>query len=238
MREAIQQVLNLRKSGKTYAEIAKEVGRAKSTISAICKKHMSAESAKIYATNRAAAWNENKEAKLEAMRKAADAHYAATKISCIDKWRRAMSSVSPGLLCYIAGLYDGEGNHSGTEFNLTNSDKVLAFSFISFLRQIGCDYQTALYLHKSHNRIACEKWWEIKLDHVYSYDGREQKNAKNNEVKENYGTLKVRAVKGNGIREALKEVVSKLVASDGFDPSISACRADVIPFHQPASPVD
>ena len=199
MKKTRESVIELRQSGRSYDEICAETGYSKGGVSYICRKHV-ASNTEIYKANRAAI--EFTDSQLAAMRIGADKYYAKLKEKATSKWTRRLDQMPREFVCYIAGLYDGDGNHRSTNFDFSNSDMDIITCFVEFVNAAGCDFSMTLYLHKTHDKDECLLYWSpIVFDYVYQYDNRKQKS--NREKRFNFGTVKIRVNKPLGLRDAV-----------------------------------
>jgi hypothetical protein len=201
MKESTKKVIALRKKGNTYGEIKNETGLAKSTISSICKKYV-AENAFIYRDNVKKANGEIPAEQMAAMRAGADGYYKKLRETSKKRWLKALENIDSRQVYYMAGLFDGEGNHTGTGFEISNSDPSIVKFIIRFLQGIEADYKLSLYLHMTHDKKRCEEWWSLPFSVVRQYDTRKQ--SKDYSATENYGTVRIRVQKPLGLNEALK----------------------------------
>lgn len=196
MKETTKLVVHLRKQGKTYREIQSQTGLSKGNISYICRKHVRSNDALSIRNRRPGSSERMKE-----LGRKAREYYERQKQKAIDDWTERLSFISPLRVSYMSGLYDGEGNHKGTEFRLCNSDKSIIDFVLSFLEELGAKVSTSLSLHATHDREACEEFWGLSFDSIYQTDSREQK--RDYSATENYGTVNIRVLKPLGLREAL-----------------------------------
>lgn len=108
-------------------------------------------------------------------------------------------------LFYMAGIYDGDGNHTGTSFILTNSDPKIIRATIKFSEEVvRHKYTTRLNLHGTHNKQKCMSFWEeehVRIDALTQVDSRKQK--RNYNAKEHFGTVKLYIRSPLGINKAL-----------------------------------
>ena len=199
MKETTKLVIELRKKGKTYADIVKETGLSKGNISYICRKYIPVISKLQHKANRVVS-----EDHLQKMRKCADAYYASKRQERKTYWASKLKTMPRDLVSYVAGLYDGEGNHSGTEFRLANSSKDIVLTFVKFLDLLEAPYTNELYLHSSQSKEKCLAYWDqLTISCVRQQDTRQQ--SRNYKAKENYGTIHTRVCKPLGLNEAVKD---------------------------------
>lgn len=202
MKESTRKVINLRKQGETYKEIEQKTGLSLGNISYLCNKYVP-ENTFIHRENDRKAKEAMPIKQMAAMRAGAVAYYENLRFEAKNKWALALKKVDHKKVYYMLGLYDGEGNHSGTEFRVCNSDPTIVAFIIEFLKEIEADYCLELYLHSSHNKNSCIKKWGLNFDKVRQYDSREQ--SRDYSATENYGTVQIRVKKPLGLREALRE---------------------------------
>lgn len=205
MKERTQEILVLRQQGWTYRQIIEKVGCSQGTVSRICRLHVPDNDS--FTSQHAAAAAKNLNSYRQGALKQARVNLAHRKEQAIKRWVRSLEEYSDrNFVHYIAGLYDGEGSHSGKEFRLSNSNPKIISAFLTFLREV-CHAgvkATVLSLHLSHDREVCQRWWEsfdVPISCIYQYDGRNQ--MRDYSTKENYGTVSVRVEKPLGLYEAL-----------------------------------
>ncbi len=202
MKQLTKDIINLRYSGKTYKEICKNLKCSKSHISYICKKYIE-NNRLIVAEN---SKNIDKGPSLKKALIGAAKYYQNKEDILINEHLVKMQKYkNQSFLYYICGLYEGEGNHSGTECKMSNSDYKLIKQFIIFATDVlKKEITVTLQIHKSHDKNLCLKFWNekgISIKYIRQHDNRKQK--KDNKNRENYGTINVRIIKPWGIRKAL-----------------------------------
>jgi len=208
MRQASQQIVNLRLEGKTYKQIRDLTGAPKSTISNVCTKYVHNNN-ELRKEHQEALYNneEFKNTSLLNMKIGADKYYANLRTEAQNKWYNILQAhEDQTFIFYIAGLFDGEGTHSGNKIALSNSNILIVKSFIKFCSDIKAEYILDLYLHSTHIVIECERFWSshgITFNHIRQYDTRKQK--RDMKYKENFGTVHIILKNPLGFREALSK---------------------------------
>jgi hypothetical protein len=201
MSQLTEEIIRLRKEGKTYNEIHSLTGTSKGNISYVCSKYVSDNNQLSTNNRRVHILKPHIRTAITAGHKT---YYDNLLNDCKSEWANKLKAVSDIKKAYILGLYMGEGNHSGTEFTLTNSNKEIVDAFISFLAEIQAEYKTSLTIHKSMDLTECINYWPFVLDYVYQRDNRNQK--KSGYHKSGYfGTITIRVVNPYGLRDALFE---------------------------------
>lgn len=202
MKPKTKRVIQLRESGATYAEICRDTGLSKSNVSYLCQKYVPVNS-KIYTENRS---KRDVKESVRKMRIGADQYYTKKAEEMMVKWVSALARVPAGLLFYISGLYEGEGNHKGTEFSISNSDPVIINLFLKFIGILGADYAMSLQLHGTHNLKKCLDFWGLPFKAVYQTDTRN--HVRDYSATENYGTVRVRVKSPWKLNAALRKLTS------------------------------
>jgi hypothetical protein len=203
-------IIELRKQNKTYSEIAEITGKSKSTISYICNKYIKNINLNITTENSAKSiYNFNNPEIRKIAREKADTYYQKQHLDAKLKWLEALKKLPDSYVCYIAGLYAGDGRHTTKAFCFYNADKNLIDIFIKFLESINADFYLNLYLHNTHNKQDCLTFWNKKFKYVYQYDKRTQK--RNYEKHTNKGTVQIITIKPNGLKSALFEYLETIL---------------------------
>lgn len=217
MKEIHRTVVQLRQQEKSYHEIQAVTGLAKSTISWVLARYFPEKRNKNIASklDRARGFSEEFQTGHRARYEAAQRmHQEKRQQLCTEYLRRLREYHDQTLVWYVAGLYDGEGTHGDTSFDLANSDPCLIRSFIRLLRDALLiereRYVIELYLHGSQDAKGCESYWSQHLhdhvDRVYQYDNRPQKKVHNhNHPRPYFGTLRIRVKQPNGLKLALQQ---------------------------------
>lgn len=201
MKPSIKRIIELRASGASYNTIHKETGASKANISYICRKYVPANE-DIKTRLAATACRLDDRRRLAALL-GHTAYYADKVKTATEIAARRLAQLPDVVVAYMAGLYDGEGNHKSTEFSLSNSDKRLIERFLQFVKQLGLRCSLSLYLHATHDRAECLSYWQLPFDYIRQYDKRKQR--RDNNAKENYGTVHARVIKPLGLRQALAQ---------------------------------
>lgn len=200
MKPMTERVISLRKSRMTYKQISQETGLSKGNISYLCNRYVP-ENPEICAAN----VQSPSKIQLDAMRIAATEYYRTKRSVAVTMWKSKLEQLPEKMLYYISGLYDGEGNHTGTEFSICNSDQGIIERLVQFFAMIEADITISLYLHGTHDRETCvDHWAWFNIDSIYQYDVREQ--SRDYSATENHGTINIRVKKPLGLRDALHEM--------------------------------
>lgn len=220
MKPLTQAILTCRAHGMTYREIVEKLKCSPSTVSYVCQKHDPGHAALVEANTQRKYANGKNISGARAGWAAAQKMYAENRSTAVAQWTQKLNEYpDQAFVSYIAGLYDGEGDHSGQKFSLCNSDPDLIRLFITFVVGVCAREHTAtLMLHTSHDRDACLDFWRtqgVEMQYVYQYDKRPQK--KDNRSRENHGTCDIRVHRPLGLSEALRSY------RPSYPPAFTAC---------------
>jgi len=201
MNDRMRKIISLRNEGKTYSEISKLLGINKSTISYTCNKYCGSNQDIVKKNFKKYNPLLTPEKQLKMQKKAKEYH-KRKRIEAVEKWEKRIKRVDMYRRYYMAGLYDGEGNHKGTGFDITNSNSKIILFTINFLKDVDAKFKLTLYLHVTHNREKCLRFWNLPFDYIRQYDNRNQVRDYSN--KENYGTIRVQTLKPLGLRDVVR----------------------------------
>lgn len=214
--------LNLRRVGKTYAEISASTGLGKSTLSWLFNKHMKQENATL-------ASNHSKRVAL-AQVQSLKRKSAEVKATLTQNYLNLLNTApSQAFVGYAIGLFVGEGSHGeNTMTYLTNSDPQVIRAFanlcVGVLKLHKSRLKFSLYLHNDQNTQSCVQTWNSWLSpmgeiaYVYKTDNRPRKK----KTRPNYhGTIRLNILQPNGLRDAFTEYVRGLERVVGFEPTAS-----------------
>lgn len=205
MKKLSQQIIELRIKGHSYNNIASLLNCTKSNVSYVCNKYVKNNQEMREILARTAYTKVSQESRHKA-RLAADAYYKNKRAECFAYWMSVLLSYENQVyISYMCGLYEGEGNHTGTSFSVSNSDPEIIKKILYFCHHIiKAPIIASLSIHASHDVQECVEFWKkfnLQLDHVYQLDKRIQ--AIDHSYKENYGTVKIAVQKPLGLRDAL-----------------------------------
>lgn len=199
MKETTKQIIELRTVGKTYSEISSELGIAKGTISYTCKKYVLDNVAIVQNNNNLRTYHPD----IIRMKAGAAKYYDKLRAVAKTKWAKRLATLPKEQVAYMAGLYDGEGNHSATEFAIANAAPEIVWAIRNFLETLGAKYTAKLAIHASHCKEDCIRFWDLTFSAVYQAKPRAQQ--RDYSAKENYGTVHFRVIQPLGLREAIHE---------------------------------
>ena len=217
MKATQKEILDQRYRGLTVNQIAKNVGRSKSTVSYTLKKYFPSH---LHAALTKKNNDEVSSKRIgEAARQGQQAYYARKRHEAKTCYLQKLEACDDiNLIMYFAGFYAGEGGKTKNEFTVYNSNPIfITLSkrfFVEVLQLPPSRLVLELYIHKTMCPEVCkEQWKKYKLEphKIRSVDDRKKTRADNRWEGKYYGTMRLRPKSPLGMRDALEEFVHKLL---------------------------
>jgi hypothetical protein len=204
MRKLTKKIIQLRLKGMTYSKIVEKTGCVKSHVSYVCNKYIRDQSKKLhqeYMDN----YKLNDEQQRN-LRIGADKYYKNLRNKRKKEWITKLQQYKDqNFIYYISGLFDGDGNHVGSAFQITNSNYKLIKASVKFCKRvIKRSYSARLTLHTTHKKKKCVDYWQahgVAISGITQIDTRKQHRSY--KAKENYGTVRIAVKSPLGLREAI-----------------------------------
>lgn len=213
MTEKTKKILELRKAGKSYNQIQKELGVSQGNISYVCRKYFEDNNRVIknLILKNPNTFN-NKKAREKALQVNKKRH-AKEKDEKINKWALLLKNVDEIKLATIAGMFECDGGHGATtkEFMFYNSDARLILTFVDFLNDINCDFYAYLVVHPTQNAEKAKSYWEklgIRIRSIQTIKTT-KKQKKDNSERIYHGTIRLYVRRSTGLKEAFRSVTAK-----------------------------
>jgi hypothetical protein len=208
MTDRTKQIIKLRLKGIPYNEIARKLGTSKGNVHYVCNKYVK-DNDKLIKENRHRVFSTG----FAARRKGFYKYHANNCIIAKERWLHRLHRYSDqSLVHYVSGLYDGEGNHTGTGWQISNSNPHIVGVIVKFLSKVlRARFIGTLYLHKTHDKRSCIRYWKsfgVPVNSLVQKDDRRQ--CKNNTFRENHGTMRVTVRSPLGLNLALSEYSYKI----------------------------